>query len=244
MERNVKSGTDRYLETVKVKLSSFFTLTLVVFTLVSSEMSHSLGFESDKGYIYIGKWYFSGASKPAKRGEFGEGISTGDVSDYFGITTDSVRDISPDMDMFGSDLNHAEIDLNDSTFSIALIAQEGDGNYADIYVKGHRNYAIVQQLGYDNLALLAQVGNRNIAKILQDGVNNTAMILQLGNKNRAKIVQMGSDNRVSILQEGNKHKAFIVAGSGSDVGISQTSSVQSNTMIIKTANSMSIKVRN
>jgi minor curlin subunit len=246
MERKIISDTVRYFEIVKGKLYSFVTLLLVVFSITVSETSHSLEFDQENGLIHIGKWYFPTVTKPKSGKGFGEGITKETVSSYFEIKfdgdLDSVEDISADM--FGNDFNHAEIDLNDSISSLALIAQVGDGNYAEIYVDGYRNYALVRQLGYDNLALLAQNGIGNISIVLQYGRNNSALVIQDGNRNYAKVIQ-GSywlDNRVSVSQVGEGHKAIVLAGGMTNIGISQLSNDAASMVAVNSKSNRNIQV--
>jgi minor curlin subunit len=86
--------------------------------------------------------------------------------------------------------------------NLALVAQAGDSQAADITQTGNALEAFILQSGYANDAFIEQQGSDNKGLIAQSGAYNEARIEQNGAYNSALIEQTGTGHRSSVTQNG------------------------------------------
>lgn len=153
-----------------------------------------------------------------------------------------------DLDLISSwDLdNYSEINISDSSGSIAIIQQNNLGtsanNKAKIKQNGNSNSAYIRQIGKNNIALIDQDGSNNKAAIGQLGANSDALISQDGDNNLAVIGQAnysGQNSQLSIAQKGHGNTAYMVGSGGDNLGISQNGN---DFAVINASSSMRIHI--
>ena len=125
------------------------------------------------------------------------------------------------------DDNRAEIDQGQGTHYAAVV-QDGDLNQAEIIQDGAGQTALVlAQQGNGNLADVLQRDNGitySAAAISQSGADNSVSLIQDGSDNQARLSQNGDGNAMTAMQLGaNNRLDWTQDGSGlSDLQIEQT----------------------
>lgn len=91
--------------------------------------------------------------------------------------------------------NTANVGQQGQGRTVLMLAQQGDGNRADV--------SQTESQAIYSAAAIGQTGSDNLLSLVQDGSDNQARLIQNGDGNAMTAIQQGNGNRLSWTQDGN-----------------------------------------